>query len=151
MKSTAFAFLFLGTSLVACDNDKDNDVKPDDVPAAVKEALISTFPNAQHVEWEKKGEDFEADFSQETVEYDALLNASGSLLKHKYDLPEAELPEEVKAGINQNYAGFRIDDADVLVQEDNTLYQVELEKDKQEHKLVFSADGQEQTTTPYWD
>jgi uncharacterized membrane protein YkoI len=151
MKSTAFALLFLGTSLVACDNDKDNDVKPNDVPAAVKETLSSTFPNAQHVEWEKKGEDFEADFDVATVDYDALFNASGNLLKHKYDLPEAELPEEVKAGINQNYAGFRIDDADVLVQEDNTLYQVELEKDKQEHKLVFSADGQEQTGTPYWD
>ena len=150
MKSTAFALLFLGSFLFACD-DKDDDVKPDDVPAAVKESLISAFPNAQNIEWEKKAEDFEADFDQELVDYDALFNASGSLLKHKYDLPEAELPEEVKAGINQKYAGFRIDDADVLVQDGDTLYQVELEKDKQEHKLVFSADGQEQTGTLYWD
>ncbi|WP_276499625.1 PepSY-like domain-containing protein [Pontibacter litorisediminis] len=150
MKSTVIALLFLSGSLFACDKNSD-DVKPGDVPAAVKETFGSTFADAQHVEWEKKGEDYEADFDVATVEHDALFSASGNLLKHKYDLPEAELPEAVKASINQNYAGFRVDDADVLVQEGNTLYQVELEQGNQEQKLVFAADGQEQTGIPYWD
>ncbi|WP_266203833.1 PepSY-like domain-containing protein [Pontibacter kalidii] len=151
MKSTAIALLFLGGSLFACDNDKDDDIKPDDVPAAVKETLSSTFPDAQHVEWEKKGEDFEADFDVATVEHDALFNASGSLLMHKFDVAETELPEQVKTAISQNYADYRIDDADELQKDGTTFYQVELEKDKQEQKLVFAADGQEQTGVQYWD
>ncbi|TPE40304.1 hypothetical protein FJM65_20335 [Pontibacter mangrovi] len=136
-------------SLFACDKNSD-DIKPGDVPAAVTETFSSTFPDAQNVEWEKKGEDYEAEFDVATVDYDALFSASGTLLKHKYDVPEAELPEEVKAGISQNYAGFRVDDADAVVQDGNTYYQVELEKDNQEQKYVFSSDGQP-AEQPYWD
>ncbi|AKD02991.1 PepSY-like domain-containing protein [Pontibacter korlensis] len=149
MKLTAFAFLLLSGSLLSCDND--DDIKPDDVPAAVKDTLINTFPNAINIEWEKKGSDYEADFDQTTVDYSALLNASGNLLMHKYDIAESALPEEVKAAISQNYAGYIVDDAEELVQGETTFYQVELDNNKQEQKLVFSADGHEQSQQPYWD
>ncbi|ARS37228.1 PepSY-like domain-containing protein [Pontibacter actiniarum] len=149
MKPTAIALLFLGSFLFACDND--DDVKPDDVPVAVKDTLVNTFPNAQNIEWDKKGEDYEADFDQDTVEYDALLNASGALLMHKYDIAEAALPEEVKASITQNYAGYRVDDAEVVDRAGALYYQVDLEKDNSEEKLVLSADGQAQTEIPYWE
>ncbi|PKV67447.1 PepSY-like domain-containing protein [Pontibacter ramchanderi] len=150
MKSTALAFLLLAGTLVSCD-DKDDDIKIEDVPATVREALSSAFPNATDVDWEKKGEDYEADFDINRVDYSTLFNASGSLMKHKYDIAETELPEPIRANITQNYAEYKIDDPEVLVQDGDTLYQVELDHTTStDEKLVFSTDGQK-LTHAYWD
>ena len=147
MKSMLFAFMFLASSLFACEQ---NDVKPEDVPAAVRQTLLNVFPNTSNLEWEKKGENYEAEFDVATVEHTALLDAKGSLLQHKYDITEAELPEAVKAAISQQYADYILDDADVLVKGTTSFYQVELEKGMQEEKLVFAADGS-QSQEAYWD
>jgi uncharacterized membrane protein YkoI len=147
MKSSLFAFMFLTSALFSCEQD---DIKPEDVPVEVRQTILNTFPNAANLEWEKKGEDYEAEFDVAAVEHTALLNAKGSLVQHKYDITEAELPEAVKAAISQQYADFRIDDADVLVKGESSFYQVELEKGMQENKLVFAADGS-QSQEAYWD
>lgn len=150
MRATAFAFLLMTGTLLSCDNN-DDDVKVEDVPAAVREALMSSFPNATGIDWEKKGEDFEADFDVDRVDYNAMLTASGTVIKHKYDIPETELPEAIRATITQNYAEHKIDDPEVLVQNGDTLYQVELDHTtSKDEKLVFSSDGQ-QVDQAYWD
>ncbi|WP_157578422.1 PepSY-like domain-containing protein [Pontibacter roseus] len=148
MKNTAFAFLLMAGALFSCDDN--DDVKPDDVPAAVKETLLTSFPNATDVDWEKLGEDFEADFDVDTVDYSALINSSGSLLKQKQDILETELPEAVRTAIEGAYAGYKIDDSELLLQGQTTLYQVELDDNTREEKLVYSADGQ-LVQQDYWD
>ncbi|MBX0334923.1 PepSY-like domain-containing protein [Pontibacter sp. HSC-14F20] len=137
-------------TLMSCDNN-DDDIKIDDVPATVREALSTSFPNATDIDWEKKGEDFEADFDIDRVDYSALFNSSGSMMKHKYNIAETELPEAIRTTITQNYADRKIDDPEVLVQNGDTLYQVELDHTTSaDEKLVFSADGQ-QVQQAYWD
>ncbi len=149
MKKTAFAMLFMASTLFACDNNSD-DVNPDDVPAAVKETLLSSFPDAADIDWEQKGDDYEADFDVNKVDYSALFNASGSLIKHKQDIPESELPDAVRAAINTDYAAYRLDDIERLEEGQTMLYQVELDNNTKDEKLVYSADGQ-QAQQVYWD
>lgn len=150
MRATAFAFLLMTGTFLSCDSN-DDDMKIEDVPATVREALLSTFPEATGIDWEKKGEDYEADFDVDRVDHNAMLNASGTVLKHKYDIPETDLPEAIRATISQNYANHKIDDPEVLVQNGDTLYQVELDHmTSMDEKLVFSADGQK-VDQAYWD
>ena len=149
MRSTAFAFLLLSGTLLSCDND--DDVKIEDVPATVREALMSSFPNATGIDWEKKGEDYEADFDVDIVDYSAMINSSGTVIKHKYDIAATELPEAIRTAIGQNYADHKIDGPEVLVQNGDTLYQVELDHStSKDEKLVFSSNGQ-QVDQAYWD
>lgn len=150
MRATAFAFLLMTGTFLSCDSN-DDDMKIEDVPATVREALLSSFPEATGIDWEKKGEDYEADFDVDRVDHNAMLNASGTVLKHKYDIPETDLPEAIRATISQNYANHKIDDPEVLVQNGDTLYQVELDHmTSMDEKLVFSADGQK-VDQAYWD
>ncbi len=149
MKNIALAFLLLAGTLFSCDNNSD-DMNPDEIPAAVKESLLSSFPDAAEIDWELKGEDYEADFDINKMAYSALFNASGNLLKHKQDIPESELPDAVRAAINADYAAYRLDEIEKLEEGQTTLYQVELDNNTKDEKLVYSADGQQVQQT-YWD
>ena len=151
MKLSISLMLLLGLVQFSCDDDKDNDVKPDSVPETVKTTLTANFPNTVGLEWEKVGNDYEADFDVDTVDHEALISASGEMLKYKYDITEAELPEAVKTAISQSYSNLRLDDAEKLLQGNSEYYQVELDDSGADKKLVFSADGQEQTQPAYWD
>lgn len=151
MKLTVNLMLLLGLLQFSCDDDKDNDVKPDSVPETVKTTLAANFPNTTGLEWEKVGADYEADFDVDTVDHEALFSANGEMLKYKHDIPEAALPEAVKITISQNYSDMRLDDAEKLLQGNAEYYQVELDNSGADKKLVFSADGQEQTQPAYWD
>lgn len=150
MKLTANLLLVLSFLQLSC-NEKDNDVKPDSVPEAVKKTLAAKFPNTVGLEWEKIGEDYEADFDVDTVDYEALISANGEMLKYKYDITEAELPDAVKTSISQHYTDMRLDDAEKVVLGNDEYYQVELDNSGADKNLVFSADGQEQTQPTYWD
>ena len=151
MKLTVSLMLLLGLIQFSCDDEKDNDVKPDSVPETVKTTLAANFPNTVGLEWEKIGNDYEADFDVDTVDHEVLISASGEMLKSKYDITEAELPEAVKTAISQSYSNLRLDDAEKLLQGNSEYYQVELDDSGADKKLVFSADGQEQTQPAYWD
>ncbi|GAB3826308.1 PepSY-like domain-containing protein [Pontibacter rugosus] len=150
MKPLFFALLCASSSLVACDND-EQDIAPDKVPTEVTAALAKAFPNATDLEWEKKAADYEADFDINTVEHSALLSASGEILLQKRDIVATELPEPVKMSISQNYAAYRIDDAEVVEKDGTLFYQVDLEKNNTEQKVVLAADGQVQNKMTYWD
>lgn len=147
MKSTIYLFVLLGIGSIACEDE----LVEKDVPEAVKSGLTATFPEAAQVEWEKEGEHFEAEFLFNTLEHEALLTAEGEVLKYKHDITEAELPEAVRSSVNQQHAGMIISDPEKLQLQDQVFYQLELEKDKQELKLVYNESGQEQTNLPYWD
>lgn len=149
MKKIAFAILLMTSPLLGCNSNSD-DINPNDVPAAVNESLLSSFPDAADIDWEKKGEDFEADFEINKTDYSALFNTSGNLLKHRQDIPESELPDAVRAAINADYAAYRLDEIEKLEEGQTTLYQVELDNNTKDEKLVYSADGQQVQQT-YWD
>jgi len=140
--------LLLSTALTSCQGD---DIAPQDVPSVVSNTMMSAFPNATDLDWEKKNGNYEADFDIDTVDYEALLDASGKMLQVKHDITAADLPEAVKNTISQNYQDLRIDDASMVEKGSETYYQVELEGSGPEQKLVFLADGIVPANVTYWD
>lgn len=143
--------LFVLSFFIFSCNDDDNDVVPSSIPEVVTNALVTAFPDAADVEWEKAGENYEADFDVNTVDHKALLTANGSMLMYKHDIAQADLPEAVKASIAQNYSGLQADDTELLNLSGTTYYQVEFDQSGTDTKVVFAEDGQVQEQVTYWD
>ena len=70
------------------------------IPDPVNEALKVHFPDAVDVEWEKEGEDFEAEFRDGNKMMEVLFDAEGNILKK--DVEEILDDDENEDGENEN-------------------------------------------------
>src|SRR5690606_18696795 len=119
--------------------------------SVVKNAFEQQYANAVDVEWEKRKDNFEVDFEVANVDHSARYNSQGQILMAKQDIPETELPAVIADKISQDYPDYYLDDVDKIDVNGRVLYQVELEGSVRDRKLVYTADGQEDTTFSYWD
>src|SRR5690606_14144625 len=113
-------------------------------------AFKAKFPAATGLEWEKKGTRYEAEFHVNRIDHKAIFSETGQLEKYKHDIRAAELPEAVRNTINTNYKDYRIDDAERLEKDGVTFYQVELDGEPQDQKLIFTKDGKVDNSETYW-
>lgn len=132
-------------------NDDDNSIAMTQVPNEVVTAFEVQFPNATDVEYAQMGNQYVVDFDLNSVDYDALFNADGTLVQFKYDILVTEIPQEILTTITTDYDGRPIDDAEILVIGDATYYQIELNNIPLDDYLVFNTDGTVNTTIEYWE
>ena len=145
LASSILALSLAGCSLV------DNDIPASKVPSVVKNAFEQQYTNAMDVEWEKNKKNFKVEFEITNVDHALLYNPEGQLLMGKQDIPVAELPAPVAEKIALDYPDHHIDDVEKIEVDGRVLYQVELDGSVRDRKLVYTADGQEETTFSYWD
>lgn len=149
MKMTFYLFGLVSLlTITSCDSDDDGNVKAD-IPSVVLNAFEAEYPNATDVEWEQMVNTFEVDFDIENVDYDAIFNEEGSILKEKHEIKQSELPETVRQQITGSYPNLMIDDAEIVMIDGITYYQVELEGNPD--KKVVYTDAGEEATVNYWD
>lgn len=148
MKMILFAFLFSGSAVLAINAQ---DVPAKDVPQAVSSALTQQYATAKDLEWEKSGDNYEAEFDIEGTEHTVLISPSGEILMTKSDVLLDGLPQPVKSALDQKYKDMPLDDMELIERDGKTYYQVELDDTDTNRLLVFSADGQEVTEPAYWD
>ncbi|MDR0982746.1 MAG: PepSY-like domain-containing protein [Culturomica sp.] len=127
-------------SFVAC-NDDDN-YTPENSVVAEFERL---YPNATSVDWERKGNYFEAEFYLGREEKDAWFDASAHWLMTKTDLHVfTNLPAAVKTAFETgDYKTYYADDAESLERADLDvmLYIVDAEQGRNDFDLVYTEDG----------
>ncbi|MDR6781806.1 hypothetical protein ABIE26_001706 [Pedobacter africanus] len=131
--------LALGLLFSAASHPQDIAVK--DVPAAVMTSFNKAFPKAVHVEWEMKGNLYNAEFDLGRRDHEVWLNSKGAIVKHKEEIRGRELPEAVSRTIKQNYKGYWIDDADRYEEGKQFFYKVELKTLTAEKNLVLDRNG----------
>lgn len=147
MKKTFFLVLAIAMGFTACEDD---DLQDKDIPSVVLNGFLEQFPNATGVEWEKREDLYEAEFHNDSVEHEAIINAEGSILKYKYGLPYEELPEAIKTSITSNFDSTKVDDVEVLQISGDTYYQVEFEEDRNENYVIFNEAGQVTSDIAVW-
>jgi hypothetical protein len=131
------ALIFMGTSFVFAQ-----DVPESEVPSVIVNSFKKEFPKARDVEWELKGDQYNVEFEIGFFsDYEAWFDSSGKLLKYTEEISKSDLPEAVKETIKSQFAGYRIDDAEKIVENGVETYEVEIEKKDDERKLVFTKDG----------
>lgn len=68
---------------------------------AIQTKLKEMFPDIVNVEWNKNGENYEAIFYKDQIEYIALLSENAELLEYKISLAEELLPIQIKENLLQ--------------------------------------------------
>lgn len=103
MKLKITFMVFLGMVLwilPACSNSDNGPDDGENMPGQmVQLAFSAKYPGAIQVEWEAKGDYWEADFDLNQVDYEAWFGKSGVWLREEYDINYADVPQPVKAFI----------------------------------------------------
>ncbi len=139
----------IGVMSAACGSTLAQDIKESEVPAAVKEALKKQYPNVKEVEWEKEGNNYEAEIElvqvsmdgkgkKREVEKSLEYTATGELIQTEEEIEIKTLPAAINEYVSKNYAGKKIKEASKITEANGTVkYEAEVEK----QDLIFDANG----------
>ena len=122
----------------------DDDLNPNGIPNVVMNAFKSLYPTAQRVEWEREKHLYKAEFDLNGSEYEVFFQSDGTWVRTEIELNlrTTKLPQAVQQYLATNYAGWTIDDADLIQTPTDEYYVLELEKRGQKDvKLYIRADG----------
>jgi uncharacterized membrane protein YkoI len=117
------------------------DISQKEVPSLVLNAFQTKYPNAAQVEWELKGEVYKAEFEVGSREHDLWIDKTGNITKHKEDFPKSELPHAITQKLQSEFKDYKIDDADKIEEGGKVTYEVDLDGNKDDRKVFFTADG----------
>lgn len=142
MKKFVFwAMMTLGVvGLQSCDKDDDDRLQ---VSANLQEAFDTRYPNVSRVDWEQKGQFYEAEFADNGYENKAWFTPDGVWVMTEYDIPFAQLPQTVQDAFKTGaYASWRVDDVDKIEKTDaSVIYVIEVESGEKEYELTYLEDG----------
>lgn len=137
MKTT----LLLSLTLLFSSYAFSQHIQATQLPPAVIKAFNKYFPNTPKVEWEKKANQYEAEFEIKRANHKALFESNGQLIVYKREIPHSQLPQPVKQAIKQQYPLYQIDKTERIARNGHLFYQVELHGKPDNLKLVFTRDG----------
>lgn len=147
MKKTVFTVLALAMGLSACDDD---DMRNTDIPSVVINGFTQEFSNAKDLEWDRNADMYEAEFTVNNVEFQALLNPDGTFDRYKYDFTYEALPQQVQAGIINGFQKTKIEEVVVIEILGTSYYQVEFDAEPNDSKIIFDELGQVTTGISTW-
>jgi len=137
MKALQLSFLALVlVGFVACAQDAKN------VPTEVQSAFESKFPAAKNVKWEKENEtEWEAEFKKGGKEYSANFLTDGSWVETEYQLKKSEIPSLVQKTLDEEFAGYEVEEAEVSETNNGKVYEFELEGEESELEVTIDTNG----------
>ncbi len=112
------------------------------VPDDVMTTFINKFRGAEEIAWEKDGKNYEVEFTMEGVTYSAVFDKKGFWLETGKDADESVLPQAVKDQIAAQFAGYTIEEVEV-VSTPKMLegFEVELKGEKDMIEALFDYKG----------
>lgn len=116
--------------------------KGKDIPENIKTAFTQKFPTATKVKWDKENEkEWEAEFKMDGKEYSANFDMNGAWMETEYEISVSEIPAAVKATLDTEFAGYKIDEPEVSETATAKLYEFELKKGKEELEVAIDLNG----------
>lgn len=106
------------------------------IPEKVKNQLGLNFPNAKNIDWEVKGNEYEAVFYLDEIEHIAQFSDKGDLIEYKKNLWLDELPVIVK---NSGSTYGEIMNGIVITRNTNLFYELII-RDSQLDRYVYLFD-----------
>lgn len=118
------------------------DIEANQVPSVIINNFKKEFPKASDIEWERQGNQYSVEFEIGFyTDYEAWFNTSGDLIRYAEEISRTDLPQEIKDVINNQYQGYKIDDAIKFIENKIETYSVEIERGDDERNLLFSKNG----------
>lgn len=130
----------LALSLAACSSAQKTDKprKDSKIPVTVQNEFKKQYPNISDVDWEKEGENYEAEFEIGEIETSVVLNANGVILETETEMDPSSLPKAILDYLEANYKGQKVKEAAKIVLSDGTVI-YEAEVNKKDH--IFDSNG----------
>ena len=126
---------FLAISINACAQKVN-------VTEKVKTAFEQKFPNAQKVKWSKENEtEWEAEFRFKGEEYSANFTSDGVWKETEHEIETSAIPVNVKQTLDAEFAGYKIEEAEISETAEGSVYEFALEKDEQDMEVAISPEG----------
>lgn len=126
---------FLAISINACAQNGN-------VSEKVKTAFEQKFPNAQKVKWSKENEtEWEAEFRFKGEEYSANFTSDGVWKETEYEIETSAIPVNVKQTLDTEFAGYKIEEAEISETAEGSVYEFALEKAKTKIETAVSPNG----------
>jgi hypothetical protein len=119
-------------------------VTADKVPASVKQALQSRFPEVGKVEWKiSRDKDFEAEFTLKSVEITVKFDLAGKWLETETQIPLIEVPKAAIDVLADKFKGYKIVETQSLrlASDSKMIYEIHLDNNKEVLKALLYADG----------
>jgi len=142
--------IIITTAVALCFGAKAQKLKEAQVPSAVKEAFAKQFPNIKDTDWEKEGQNYEAEFEvkrvnmengksvKSSVEKSAVFDATGQMLQVEEEIPASQLPAAVRDYVTKNLGGKKIAEAAKITDAKGTVtYEAEVNKED----YIFDSGG----------
>ncbi|MGL2986370.1 PepSY-like domain-containing protein [Flavobacterium sp. RSSA_27] len=113
-------------------------VKDTKVPEIVSKSLISKYPCAKKVKWDKEENNYEASFVINKTENSVLFNANGKIIETEVEITAVQLPKSIVNYISKNYKNQKVKEAAKIISEKGIVtYEAEIKgKD-----LLFDENG----------
>jgi hypothetical protein len=115
------------------------DIKTEDVPAVVKDALMKKHPKATKVSWEKEKGNYEANWGGKSGEDTSVqFTPAGAFVEEVNAIPVNQLPAKVATYVKSHYNGTKIKEAGKVTDASGKhLFEAEIKgKD-----LIFDENG----------
>lgn len=119
------------------------DIPQSQVPAVVVNSFQQKFPKAKKVDWELKGNIYEAEFETGLfgTDQEAWFQQNGKLVRYKTDFGKRDLPNKVLDRVKRDFPGYSIEDVTKITAEQKVSYAFEVKNRNDEWKLVIDPQG----------
>jgi hypothetical protein len=100
------------------------------------------FPTFKKVSWDEEEEgEWEAEFKLKGVEYSANFLEDGTWMETEHEIKKSAIPAIIKNTLANEFAGHKIDEAEVSETVEGMYYEFELEKSKHEMEVSIDMNG----------
>lgn len=139
MKKAILLILGLGLSFVlfAQQTRGQGSVAPE----LVSEKFQSEFPKAMGINWEKKGNRYEATFSMNGFRMYALYTSAGLWLHTVIDVPMDRIPEDALIHYKKFFADFKILKTGFFDSPGGSYYTIIVQKNNVKRVLKYNEHG----------
>ncbi len=130
-----FLLFTIGFAAITANAQK---VKEADVPAAIKASFTRAHPTAKADKWEKEGNNYEVEFTENKIESSIEIGPNGQIYNTETEIAVSELPKGVTDYCSKNLPGKKIKEASKITDASGKIsYEAEVE----DADYIFDANG----------
>ena len=129
----------MGIALIATSEVMAQDLKSKDIPHAVKAALMSKYPEATKVSWEKEKGNYEANWGGKSGEDNSVMfTPAAAFIEIVKAIPVSSLPASIAPYVKAHYKGQKIKEAGKITDAaGKKMYEAEIKSGD----LIFDEKG----------
>jgi hypothetical protein len=124
------------------------NLKEEEVPSHVREALAKRYPTATDLRWEREDGGFEGAYKAKGKEVSVFYSAAGTFLRTEFDIAVKKLPANIVEALNQVYPENTIRETARMENANGTTsYKVLIEHKGKSLYVVLSTSGKIEETS----